>query len=250
MFLRHKITEKAIALIESHELWQDAINIARRNCYGRVYLVGGALYKTLAAVIHDFEPPPIKDFDFLIDGVPDRIWLPQNKLIATGIPFGGLRIKNKMWSWRHTDQQLPLPMPYDSTENPLKARYPNSERARNGDFHIDLLAAPDVRKLAKVGEETNLRKAYCKAVPLDIQQVVYDIEADRLYCDGAIKALTTRQIGVSNLNNINYDAYMSAATYAAEKALGLHKFRSIKNTLEKCKCTHNLLDYGCLCGGR
>lgn len=71
-FLSEDFARKAYA----DPRFREAIDIASQNSRGRIWLIGGFLYKSLIKTVYGFDVPA-KDFDFVVENVRGKLDLPE-----------------------------------------------------------------------------------------------------------------------------------------------------------------------------
>ena len=171
-----------------HPHYKEALKIARTNSSGKLWLVGGAVYRTLAAELYG-TVQRIKDYDFLAEEIQGPLFLPKGwNLSAT--TFG----------------------------NPC---------FHAPDFEIDLFPLvtsmhwDDFGKVLSIQEQV---ESYFRRVPLNIQAIAYDVDEKKLMGEEGIKAITEKTVKVNCLRNLQEylpKKSLSLEEYVSLKAEGL-----------------------------
>jgi hypothetical protein len=90
--LHKKLVEIVQNLILPNKDFQEALEIVRKNSSGKIWLVGGFLYKNLAYYLYGSKKST-KDFDLVVENSNDELILPENWLIKKN-HFDGLKFVN------------------------------------------------------------------------------------------------------------------------------------------------------------
>lgn len=265
-YVSHTVIQRAIEDVKRTPLWQDAIDIARKNTYGKVYLVGGWVYRSITDRLYNMDGKPVEgdiDYDFLLTAKAHKQWLPLDKAntifaiskfrMPPPAPWywqGGLRPGGSSYSYPNATRAH-YGQPLTKLRNTPDKRIHSATAVHNDTLtKVDLISLKDITRLSdtKLGSIGD----YFNAVPLDVQAVAYDLEADMLLGPG-IKAIQSKVVSWNNQKNLN--PYHYAPDYIASKAKALgFAFKRDKqiNTIlpHKCTCTHKFLWEGCKCGGK
>lgn len=236
MFVSKSTLNRAIGMVRSHPKWTDIVEIAGRNSE-KFYLVGGQLYRNLAAAIHldsTLEADNVADFDFYVIGKPLKSFLPETL---------GLYGSTYEWVW-HEESNHPYNAP---TAQPRRIRYPNSARAVNikTGQKIDLISSIDICNLVGVKDPL---EAYYRAVPLDIQAISYNFAHEK-FGGWALRPLNNKCISINNPSAQIPNGSLRAYAILKAQSMG---FRCDTSVLDKhkCHCPIDVLVAGCKCGGR
>ncbi len=147
------------AFVQQQELYQEALDIVRRNSSGTIWLIGGFLYRNLASQLND-TPTPRTDLDFLIEKRNDTLTLPA----------GWIRMQNN-WG------------------NPKFVRNPTA---------IDFVPLDTVYSINYRGLDAHLEH-YLSGTPLNIHSLVYDVDEKKIIGEVGLKALQEKKVRVNNL---------------------------------------------------
>ncbi|MEK6913798.1 MAG: hypothetical protein AABW47_03975 [Nanoarchaeota archaeon] len=89
--------EKLVEIVNDSILpnrdFQEALNIVRENSSGKIWLVGGFLYKNLAHYLYGSKKST-KDFDLIVENSNDKLTLPKDWAIRKN-HFDGLKFVNE-----------------------------------------------------------------------------------------------------------------------------------------------------------
>jgi hypothetical protein len=92
--LREKLVEIVNSLILPDKDFQEALDIVKDNSSGKIWLIGGFLYKNLAHVLYGSNKST-KDFDLMVEKANYKLTLPKNWEIKKN-HFDGLKFVNKI----------------------------------------------------------------------------------------------------------------------------------------------------------
>jgi hypothetical protein len=149
-------------IAESDESFQEALSIVKQNAAnGRIWLIGGFLYKTLANYLYDTIKHS-KDFDFIIECPNQEIVLPENWQLNRN-RFGNPK-------FTRADKSLELDfIPIDRVYSIMKRRI-----------------SPAIRN-------------HLNGVPLNIHCLVYETKKGILEGDAGLAGLEQKVVRVYNL---------------------------------------------------
>jgi hypothetical protein len=162
--------EKLVEIINSSILldkdFQEALDIVRENSSGKVWLVGGFLYKNLAHNLYGSKKST-KDFDLVVEDSNYKLTLPEGWRIRKN-HFDGLKFVN-------------------------------------GEKQIDFmpLASLDYIKMNKLSP---CMDNFLEGGGLNIHCLAYDIFGKKIFGDIGIKALEQKVISAYNLEMLEYGA--------------------------------------------
>lgn len=236
MYIPNSIAEHAFRNIKAHPHYKAVMQIVEKNCYDQFYMVGGMVYRNLAIAYHKDNVISQKlyaatvDYDFLVMGIPRKVWIPN-----------GWKIKRRQnTSSSYGTRQAPRKNSYTLE---FQTPYPHEEYCK-----IDLISIYDITPKRKP-----IVQDYFAAVPLDVQAIAYDTNKDRVFGHG-IDAVVSKTVRLQNRNGlINPPPFAEDAEwYGREKAESMG-FRFVtKGGYRKPPCTcesRDLLWHGCRCGG-
>ncbi|MBI2666720.1 hypothetical protein HYX13_03855 [Candidatus Woesearchaeota archaeon] len=174
--------------LEKDSGYDEALEIARTNSSGKLWLVGGAVYRMIVAELYQ-TPQKISDYDFLTEEIPRPIFLPEGWNLSATI-FGNP-------SFHAPGFELDL--------------FPLSKS-----MHWD-----DLGKALSAEEQV---ESYFRRVPLNIQAIAYDVDDKKLMGEEGIKAITEKTVKVNCLKNLQEylpKKGISLEEYISSKAEGL-----------------------------
>jgi len=148
--------------------FREQLEIVRRNSRGKIWVIGGFVYKTLASELYGREIKT-KDVDFLVENPNPEIVLPEGWKITLN-HFGN-----------------PKFIPPDGKEKP--------------DF-VPLARVYSILKRRLPPEIEN----YLSGTPLNVQSIAYEVDG-RIIGDAGISALEKRVVAVHNLDMAKDVAY-------------------------------------------
>lgn len=149
------------------EGFKEALEITRINSSGKIWLIGGALYKTLVDALYGTCKKPTKDFDFIVEKANEKLVLPDGWKQETN-NFGNPRLYKEQTEIDF----IPLETIYYIKRNKLKPRIEN----------------------------------FLAGVPLNIHFLVYNVFDNKIFGDVGIKALEEKVVRVYNKKMADYCA--------------------------------------------
>lgn len=203
--------KELIRRIQSAPDFDEVWEIARKNSYGPVLMVGGRVYRTITEMVHGYDCGSQKsDWDFLVLGAVKQVLVPR------------LGARNSS-SWTPTT----LPSYYTGSRggmrnlkaNSMSLKRNGSKRVRQlGRNHgrslapkIDLICIEDVKK---GGDLTD----YFDNVPLDVQRVALNLDNPQLHGPKALVAIEKRMV---KFNSKGVFPNLDIAAYTKDKATSL-----------------------------
>lgn len=152
--------------------WEEVYDIAKSNSKGRVWLVGGKVYRTLAEILHGVSVGAAScDYDFITTYT---TWFNH--------------IPGKWYVTFNTEYGESLFNPYTSEKCENAWRY-----FKEGRQVLDLMT---FKRATQAGHPANL-DGYFKSVPLNVQAVALDIDGRQLLGPG-VEAICRKIVSVNN----------------------------------------------------
>jgi len=167
-----KLTRKDLLSIVKDKILSDndfkeALEITRRNSSGKIWLIGGFLYKNLVDGLYGTCKKPAKDFDLIVE---------------------------------RTNKQLILPDGWKRVTNTF-----GNPKLFNEENEIDFIPLKNIYYIKKNKLEPTINN-YFKSVPFNIHYLIYDIFADGLSGKIGVRALEEKTVAVHNLEMAKYGA--------------------------------------------
>jgi hypothetical protein len=164
----------------------DVMGIALLNSdpTGRIWLIGGTVYRTLAHFMHKIDLP-VCDWDFIVEKPIDNINLPED--------------------WEDIGNQF------------------GTHKFTNGKTTVDFIPLNRVSSIVRRELKPNIGN-YLEGVPLTIQSIAYDIKRDIIVGGAGIYALKTRTVRILNRREAEIGAKLKKTSldrYLIEKAQDL-----------------------------
>ena len=214
-----------------HEDFHTVAELVSRNTAGRIFLVGGKVYRTAIELIHGYDCKSEQaDWDFLCVGEvtkPNRVWLSDN--------------------WQPDDNEYE-----DYKEHSLCLKhYPQMNKTAMINTIVAFKPMPEPKKIDIIGIKDIVQATpnpsrpngslddYLNIVPLTIQACALTTHQayPTLYGEKAIKSIETKTIEVNNaegaLPNLNLPRYIR------EKAESLQFAHGNGRTKVPCDCFGN-----------
>lgn len=158
MELSQEVRQRFVNEIESDTDFVEACGLVGRNSKGRVWLVGGGVYRTLSSILWQTPKKEI-DMDFIVEEISSSFVLPPE------------------WEAR--------------TNNYGNPRFVNQQRERE----IDVVPIRDVIFIQQNKLDPTIEN-YVRSVSLTIQSIAYDILRRQIIGQVGIEALLTKTVGV------------------------------------------------------
>jgi len=173
MKLSREILSRAFQQIAAEDKdFQLTSEIVRQNSSGKIWLIGGFLYKNLTHILYNFGRSA-KDFDFIVEKANPHTILPEGWQQETNT-FGNPKLFNKGLKIDF----IPLEGVYYIRKNRLKPCIAN----------------------------------YFAGAPFNIHCLAYDIKEQKVIGIAGIKALEERVVRAHNLEMLEYGARMYQTT--------------------------------------
>lgn len=140
--------------------FNEALNIVKQNCHGRIWLIGGYLYKNLVRFLYPECEAKAKDLDFLVEGkeMNYNMVIPNGWRIETS-KFGCTRLI--------------------------------------GNSKIDIIDIEEFYPISAYGVSPTINNFLIYS-PLNIQSIAYDVFEKKVLGDIGIHALEKKIIAVNN----------------------------------------------------
>jgi len=164
--------------------YQEAYELVRKNSQGRVWLIGGFVFRMLAHQLYGAGLPSA-DLDFIVEAPIYPLQLPQG--------------------WEERSNSFGNPKLVGPT------------------FSIDFIPLDAIHALQSLGLSPTIEN-FLAHTPLTIQSIAYDIEKRQLLGEAGLRALKERSVGVHNMvaaEEWSARYGISIEYYVREKASGL-----------------------------
>ncbi len=149
------------------EFFEEALDMIKKNSSGKIWLIGGFLYKNLVAELYGTCKKPAKDIDLIVEKANKKLILPTGWKKETNT-FGNPKLFNE----RIEIDFIPLDKMYYIKKYKLK---------------------PCIN-------------SHLESVPLNIHYLVYDIFNNEIIGDIGIRALEKKVVSAYNLEMLKYGA--------------------------------------------
>ncbi len=156
--------------LQGDELFQESLKLVKGISEGALWLVGSAVYRRLAEVVHGLPVQVLHDYDFVVEQLKPAVDLPGE--------------------WQQT------------TTNAGELRLVNSATGLQIDcLRLDMIVAQSDR--SQVSQMTTEQKiqSYFSKVPLTIQVITYDLKAQKLNGQIGINAVINQEIKLNALTD-------------------------------------------------
>lgn len=155
-----KELEKAFKLrLEQNEQFQVAQNIIEKNSHGKAWLIGGALSRELAALMHGGDVAE-HDFDFVV----------EKSVLDFSLPKGWTKKTNK---------------------------YGNPKFVGAG-MTIDYIPIETVHSIRRRGLTPTIEN-FLSGTPFDVQSIAYDIDSGKLIGSVGLQSIQNKTFGINDL---------------------------------------------------
>jgi len=160
------ITQAFLSGVKNCEEFLEALDIVKRNSSGKIWLIGGFVYRTIASQLYGLSKPEV-DLDFVVEYPVSDFDLPDGWKVDKN-RFGN----PKLISGRKQIDYVPLEKIYSILQRQIEPTIEN----------------------------------YLTGVPLNVQSVAYDINEKRVIGEIGINALLRRVVEVNDLFFAEYAA--------------------------------------------
>lgn len=171
-------------VVEKNDEYNKAIAILRNNNMGKIWLIGGYVYRTLASQLYKIQPPKI-DLDFIVEKAPQKPALPPGWWVE----------KNNFGNYKYISKNLSL----------------------------DIVPITNIHSIITNNLEPTIEN-YLLGTPLTVQSIAYDVTNKQVIGKVGIRAVSTRTVAIHNLGAIQYLSKKydrSIDSYILEKANSL-----------------------------
>lgn len=145
---------------------QEAVNIVRKNSSGKIWLIGGFVYRNIASIMYGTQKPKV-DLDFIVE-------IPINKF---NLPEGWIIQRNKF----------------------------GNPKFVNGEKMIDYVPLRSIYSIISRDMEPTIYN-YLSGTPLTVQSIAYDLQEKKIIGNTGINSLINRIVAVNNLEFAEYAA--------------------------------------------
>lgn len=162
------LTESLLTSLNRDDLFNTALDITRGNSYGKLWLIGGYLYKTLIRNLYGlsvFEA----DFDFLVESPSSGVVVPDD--------------------WKI-----------------MRNKFGNPEFVK-GNITIDFVPLKTFYSICMYRLEPTIEN-YLNTVPLTVQSIAFEVNDRMLIGDVGISAIRSKTVGANDLNLLEIAANM------------------------------------------
>ncbi len=153
--------------VKDNKEFYKAIELVKYNSSGKIWLIGGFLYRTIASQLYG-APKPEVDFDFILETATEYLTLPEGWSIQQN-RFGNPKFVNGKTSIDY----VPLNKVYSITSRNLSPTIDN----------------------------------FLTGVPLTIQSIAYDVSESKVIGEVGIDALRRRVVEVNEVHFAEYAAH-------------------------------------------
>jgi len=153
------LSERFTELIEKDENYKVALNLVQKNSSGKIWLIGGALSRSLNAILHG-ESVNSFDFDFIVERGNEKFDLPRG---------WEMRI-NKFGSPKFVKE----------------------------DISIDYITLQSINQNIRRGLEPTIEN-FLSGNPFTIQAMAYDVNSKEIIGDVGLAALKSKTFEVNDL---------------------------------------------------
>lgn len=165
--------------------YHEALRIIKENSHGKVWLIGGFLFRTLTMHLYSTPRPEI-DLDFIIEQPLEPLQLPLN--------------------WK------------------TKVNHFGNFKLIGPKFEIDFIPLNNIHAI-KSQDLSPIINDYLKTPPLTIQSIAFNVETNTLLGPTGINAIRTKTVGINNMTSaVEYASRYnnSVNSYIEEKAKSLN----------------------------
>src|SRR3990167_4093868 len=158
------ITQSFLSGVKNCQEFIEALEIVKRNSSGKIWLIGGFVYRTITSQLYGL-PKPEVDLDFVV----------ENSVLEFDLPDGWIVNIN---------------------------RYGNPKLV-NGKKKIDYVPLRNIHSIIQRKIEPTIEN-FLTGVPLTVQSVVYDVNENRVIGEIGINALQRKVVEANNVSFAEY----------------------------------------------
>ena len=181
--LKEKLAEKLAEHLGNSKEFIAALKIVRENSEGKIWLIGGMVYRPLANFLYD-TPIPSIDLDFVINKGHTHYLEPY------GDPYAC--------------NDIHLPEEWELRSHYGESRFVNTQEGLS--LKIDIVQLQNFHSTQSRDLPPTLDN-FLNGTPLTIQSIAYDIEKGQIIGDIGLVALYEQKISVNYLNEARYFAH-------------------------------------------
>lgn len=141
--------------------FREALMLACQNSKGRLWLIGGTVFRTLVSILYGTPVPPETDFDFIVEELEKTITFPENE------------------GWRMKENH-----------------YKNPKLVKDG-LSVDLVPLATVHSIVRRGVDPTIENVLSGA-PLNIQSIAYNCTRRQIVGDIGFHAIQNKIVAVND----------------------------------------------------
>lgn len=157
-------TATFLSAIRANREIEEALNIARGNSRGRIWLIGGAVYRSIVGPLYR-QSLPVPDVDIVVEEMTSKLRLPP----------GWQKEKNSFGNYK----------------------------LLKGAQEIDLIPLSTITYFLRKDIYPSMEN-FLSATPLNIQSLFYDLETKRVLGEVGINAILEKCVAVHNVEEAEY----------------------------------------------
>jgi len=157
--MKDRLSEIYADFITSSQELQESLDLVRRNSKGNIWVIGGAVYRTLINKLYG-TASPLKDFDFIVEEVNEEILLPDE--------------------WKFS-----------------KNRYGNPKFIGR-EFPIDLVPLREILSIKRRNLDFTFQN-YLTGTPLTVQSIGYDVSTEEVMGEIGIRAIEEKVVRINDM---------------------------------------------------
>lgn len=161
LWVMSNLTKIFLEAVKEDQKFHQAVEIVRRNCQGKFWLIGGGLFRNIVKDLYGIKIPLIKDFDFIVEKPNSKFDLPQGWKVSTN-SFG------------------------------------NPKLISPDNLQVDFVYLDNLHQLRLRGLEPSIER-YLETTPLTVQSIVFDFSQNKLFGPVGIKAITSKTVATNDL---------------------------------------------------
>lgn len=164
--------------ISQHKQFKEVLRVVKDNSEGKIWLIGGFLYKTLASILYG-QGVHIKDFDFIIEKMKSPL------------------VISKDWEESKT-----------GFDNP---------KLKNGNLIVDLVPLNNIHSVQRRNLKPSIEN-YLSGTPLTVQSLAFDVVSQEIIGEVGLKSLFDEVIEINNQESYVHVTNKWGSAYSTRKA--------------------------------
>ena len=185
---KEKLNSIFIKELSSNEAYKRALGVVRKNRSGRIWLIGGFVFRTLAYKLYGCKSPR-KDFDFIVEDIIKLLILPKG--------------------WQELETKFGNP------------------KLKKDNLVIDLISLSNIHSIRARNMKPTI-KNFLSGTPLTIQSIAFDVDNQRLIGKIGLRSLKDKTVGINNREEYKYVYRIYGDLYSVKRFANSLGFKEVR----------------------